>query len=269
MTGPADTPFADDRPLFLVGCVRSGTTLTRNLLRRVPNFICPEETHFFRWATPYRTPQTMAQLRNNPVLQRHRGMDGISEQAFGRLLATCRTQAELQRSYVTAYASVLGITGPYRWFDKTPQNVYGAPMIAQELPKARFLHIIRNPLNVVASLYLGHQVKVKDIHGACNFWLEAVSVMQVMKAAYPERILELRYEDLIEDVPGSMARVIRFAGLDAGKATYHSSDARPERNLWRTALPDRAVEIVQNRCACAARRYGYDLQGTLGHPAMA
>ena len=40
----------DGPPLFLVGCVRSGTTLTRDLLRRVPGVICPEETHFLRWS---------------------------------------------------------------------------------------------------------------------------------------------------------------------------------------------------------------------------
>ena len=56
MTANATLEMADDQPLFIIGSVRSGTTLTRYLLRRVPNFICPEETHFFRWAEPVRTP---------------------------------------------------------------------------------------------------------------------------------------------------------------------------------------------------------------------
>ncbi|HHX90266.1 MAG TPA: sulfotransferase, partial [Paracoccus sp.] len=42
-------------PLFILGCVRSGTTLVRNLLRRVPDTICPEETHYFRYGEPFRT----------------------------------------------------------------------------------------------------------------------------------------------------------------------------------------------------------------------
>ena len=48
MTATPTPEMADDRPLFIIGSVRSGTTLTRDLLRRVPDFICPEETHFFR-----------------------------------------------------------------------------------------------------------------------------------------------------------------------------------------------------------------------------
>ena len=42
MTANATLEMADDQPLFIIGSVRSGTTLTRDLLRRVPNFICPE-----------------------------------------------------------------------------------------------------------------------------------------------------------------------------------------------------------------------------------
>ena len=42
-------------PFFLVGCVRSGTTLLRNLLRQHPNLESPEETHFFRWPHSFGT----------------------------------------------------------------------------------------------------------------------------------------------------------------------------------------------------------------------
>ena len=40
MTATPTPEMADDRPLFIIGSVRSGTTLTRDLLRRVPDFIC-------------------------------------------------------------------------------------------------------------------------------------------------------------------------------------------------------------------------------------
>ena len=50
---------ADQQPLFIVGSMRSGSTWLRDLLRRIPNFICPEETHFMRWAEPFRTPGGM------------------------------------------------------------------------------------------------------------------------------------------------------------------------------------------------------------------
>ena len=253
------TPFADDRPLFLLGCVRSGTTLTRDLLRRVPRLLCPEETHFFRWAEPFRTPHAMRLLLGNASLKAHRGLDGIDPDSFAKLLRRARSKAELQRSYVTAYAAARGVTTPYRWCDKTPQNVYGAALIAQELPKARFVHVVRNPLNVVASMILGRQVAVPDIHGACNYWIEAVSILQTLSAAIPDRVLCVRYEDLVIDPPRTLRRILEFAEIDAPAGLFHRWDAHAERHLWRAALDDVQKRTVRNRCGPAAKRFGYDL----------
>ncbi|PWK60111.1 sulfotransferase family protein [Roseicyclus mahoneyensis] len=258
------TPAADDRPLFIVGCVRSGTTLTRDLLRRVPSLICPEETHFFRWSEPFRTPHSFAPYRHNQLLKKHREIDGVIEEDFEAILQTSRSKAELQRNYITAFARAKGITGPYRWFDKTPQNVYGAPLIAQQMPNARFLNLVRNPLNVVASLVLGRQVKIPDVHGACNYWNESVQIMTTMEAAYPDRILTMRYEDLIADVPAAMAQILGHAHINAPTGLYNGADAHDERNLWRKALDADALSAVRLRCSALARRFGYDIEADLG-----
>jgi hypothetical protein len=256
-----DDPHApDDRPLFLVGCVRSGTTLTRDLLRRVPGLLCPEETHFLRWAEPFRTPASMPPHRENAVLRRHRAIDGVPEEVFAGLLATCRSKAELQRGYVAAFARAKGVVQPYRWADKTPQNIYGAALILSEFPEARLCHIVRNPLNVVASMILGRQVAVSDLHGAINYWCEAVRIADMAERAAPGRLMHLRYEDLVADVPGQMARLLAFVGIEARDGLFARGDAHPERNLWREALDGPARETVIARCGALAARHGYDLE---------
>jgi len=257
--GDASETQPADQPLFIVGAVRSGTTLTRDLLRRVPNFICPEETHFFRWAEPFRTPHSMHPYRTNNLLKTHREMDGVDAESFERILGGSRNKSELQRNYITAFARAKGLHGPYRWFDKTPQNVYGAPLIAQEMPKARFLHLVRNPLNVVASLQLGRQVKIPDLHGSCNYWIESVQIMETLATAFPDRVMTLRYEDLVADVPGAMARILDHAGVEAPPGLYRASDAHPERNLWTSALKDGELFTIRKRCGALARRFGYDI----------
>ncbi len=134
------------------------------------------------------------------------------------------------------------------------------------MPNARFLNLVRNPLNVVASLVLGRQVKIPDVHGACNYWNESVQIMTTMEAAYPARILTLRYEDLVADVPAGMARILAHAQIDAPADLYVGSDAHDERNLWRTGLDAGALAAVNMRCSALARRFGYDLKADLvGH----
>jgi hypothetical protein len=254
-----DIPPPDDRPIFLVGCVRSGTTLTRDLLRRVPGVICPEETHFLRWAEPFRTPASMPPHTQNQVLRRHREIDGVPEAVFAGLLESCRSKAELQRGYIAAFACARGIHPPYRWVDKTPQNIYGAALILAEFPNARIVHILRNPLNVVASMLLGRQVSVPDAHGAINYWREAVLIAGTLRAAAPGRVLDMRYEDLVADVPGEMARLLDFAGIPAPSDLFHRGDAHAERNLWREALGPSERDAVLGRCATLAAAHGYDL----------
>ncbi|WP_439136552.1 sulfotransferase family protein [Roseicyclus sp.] len=255
--------LADDRPLFIIGSVRSGTTLTRNLLRRVPNFICPEETHFFRWAEPFRTPHSWQPHRNNMLLKRHRTMDGIDEETFESILAISRSKAELQRRYIAAFARAQGVTGPYRWFDKTPQNIYGAPLIAQQMPQARFVFMVRNPLNVVASMKLGRQVKISDLYGACNYWLEAAAIYETLNMAYRERVMCLRYEDLVADVPKLMAKIMSHIDLSAPSALFHDNDAHAEKNLWLSALTPAEAAEVRAQCGAVAATFGYDLNADL------
>lgn len=258
MSGPEST--AQDAPLFLVGCVRSGTTLTRDLLRRVPGVICPEETHFMRWAEPFRTPASMPPHTQNQVLRQHRAIDGVTENDFAALLTTCRSRAELQRAYVAAFARARGVPKPYRWIDKTPQNIYGGALILSEFPGARLLHIVRNPLNVVASMLLGRQVAVPDVHGAINYWCEAVQIAAMLHRAAPARVMTLRYEDLVQDVPDAMSAVLRFAEIPAAADLYRRMDAHAERDLWRTALgPDERAAVLA-RCGALAASHGYDLE---------
>lgn len=253
-----DHSDGDGAPLFIVGCVRSGTTLMRNLLRRQEGLICPEETHFYRWGEPFRTVPSMMPLRNNPLLRRHRMLDGIDDETWTEILDTSRSRAEMQRRYVAAFAAGKGIS-QYRWFDKTPQNIYGVNLISQEFPDAVFLHLVRNPLNVVASLKLGKVVKVEDIAGACNYWREAVLIMRAFRAGAEDRVLELRYEDLTADVPGSMARVFALMDFRHDAGLYSVKDARPERDQHREILTEEDRAIVRDMCGALAAEYGYRL----------
>ena len=271
MTANATLEMADDQPLFIIGSVRSGTTLTRDLLRRVPNFICQEETHFFRWAEPFRTPHSLHPYRNNALLKKHRTIDGIDDATFEAILSESRNKAEMQRRYIAAFARAQGVIGPYRWFEKTPQNIYGAPLIAQQMPKARFVFMVRNPLNVVASMKLGRQVKIADLFGACNYWLEAAAIYETLRAAYSDRVMCLRYEDLVADVPKAMAEILRHIALPAPPALFHARDAHGEKNLWLSAFTAEEAAQVRDQCGAIAATFGYDLAADLaaaGHAAQ-
>jgi len=254
----ADHPTEVAPPLFIIGSMRSGTTLVRNLLRRQPGTICPEETHYYRFGDPFRTPGYRNTILKNATLKRHREIDGIAEDDFMRLLDTSYTKGELLRAHVDYMAKVMGLDS-YRWFDKTPQNVYGLPLIRAEFPNARFLHLVRNPLNVVASLKLGKVVKIEETDAACNSWLEAVSIIRQCAPMLGKNLLELRYEDVTSDPVGSMKTLLAFSGLGDDMSLYSAQDTHLERNQYREVLSDEDKLIVQDRSSELASHYGYSL----------
>jgi Sulfotransferase family len=196
-------------PFFIIGCVRSGTTMLRNALRMHPNLASPEETHFYRWAEPYGTEAYTRIVTSNPVLKRHREIDGITEEEFRRMVMTSRSRDQLYYKYMDLFVSRRKPAAK-RWFDKTPQNVYGAALAAGRMERASFVHIVRHPVNVVASLRIGKVMKVDPLAGACNYWNEAVDTMKVLKRAYPTRVYELRYEDFARDPMAQMKQLLAF-----------------------------------------------------------
>lgn len=243
-------------PFFIVGCVRSGTTLLRDVLRRHPNLAAPEETHFYRWAEPFGGAMYPRMVAENKVLQRHREMDGIAEPEFQKILAQSVSRADLYRRYMGLYLQ-RNKPEAKRWFDKSPQNVYGAAMIAMEFPDAKFIHIVRNPLDVVSSLRIGKIIKVENLVGACNYWNEAAEIIQVIKRAFPPRIYEVKYEDFTREPLPEIKKMLAFLDEEFDSARYQ--DVTTERKLhdYGALFSEEELSQVVRLCAQWGAHYGY------------
>lgn len=184
--------------------------MLRDILRMHPNLASPEETHFFRWAEPFGSQGYQLPTLNNPVLKRHRALDGISEEEFASILKDSVSRFDLCQRYMTLYLQRRKPSAK-RWFDKTPQNVYGALLIASQ-SNARFVHIVRDPVQVVSSLRIGKLIKISDIVGASNYWNEAAGIMQGLRRAYPMRVYEVRYEDFVSNPHAELEKLLAFIG---------------------------------------------------------
>lgn len=230
--------------------------MLRDILRRHPHLDAPEETHFFRLGEPYGTPMYEGYFTRSVVLRKHREMDGISEPEFAQMLSTAISRADLCRRYMSLFLERRKPTAR-RWFDKTPQNVYGAAQIAQSFPRARFVHIVRDPLDVVASLRIGKVMKVENLVGACNYWTEAVQTMRVLCRAFPERVYEFRYEDFAAAPLPELRRILEFLGEPFDPTWF--SGLRVERHSHDSARLFTADERrrVAELCGVDARPFGY------------
>ncbi|MEM9704521.1 MAG: sulfotransferase [Pseudomonadota bacterium] len=259
---PADAYLDDDRrpPFFIIGCVRSGTTLLRDVIASHPQLFCPNETHFFRYAEAYGTLAYITPFMNRKIFKNHRDLDSISEEQFrDEILLKSHSRGELMRRYADAYLSAQNAPAGARWFDKTPQNVYGAFLIAHQFPEARFIHIVRNPLNVIASLKGSEVMTVKQIVGAANYWLEAAIMMQSLKGLYPDRVFEMRYDQFTADPAPFIQSIFDFIGEDASGVGYKMRKIKPEKNKYKKLLTADDLEFANEICGDMAKAYGFDI----------
>lgn len=185
-------------------------------------------------------------------------MDGISETEFVQILRNSVSRADLQNRYMKLYMAKNPSTAT-RWFDKTPQNVYGAAMIASQFPNSKFIHIVRNPINVVSSLRIGKVVKIESIVSACNIWNEASEIIHVIKKAYPRRVYEIKYEDLTTNFSLEMEKILNFIDEEYVPNDFKDIVVQSIQHEHDELFTEKEKQTIAKLCHRWAKYYGYEL----------
>lgn len=245
----------ENTPFFILGSPRSGTTLLRDLLRDHPRLKCPEETHFFRWSDPFSSPKYISHYKTK-LFKEHRAIDGISEMQFSMMMAGMHSREHLAYDYGYQYLNAIGKPDA-RLYDKTPQNVYGIFLINAIYPDAKFIHIYRNPLNVVASLMEGKVMPTHNLRGAINSWMESMLLLDQFKKFKPELLLEVCYEEVTADPDPHLKTILEFVGENPKLLPSQKSKTHKEKNKYRTKLSEQEIQIVLKKCEPYLSCYGY------------
>jgi hypothetical protein len=198
---------------FIVGAGRSGTTLLRLMLDAHPELAIPAETHFVPRVAGCATPEAAIECIRSASVWRDLNLDGeaLAERAAG----AADPRAVLREMYAL-YAEG---QGKPRWGDKTPAYVRSMPAVAEALPEARFVHIIRDGRDVAASvrgLWFGGDT----IADTARWW--SGSIAQARRDAAGVTYLEVRYEDLVREPEPVLRRICDFVDLawDPATLTY-------------------------------------------------
>ncbi len=241
---------------FILGSVRSGTTLLRNLLKLHPHLICPEETHMFRWGEPFHSSEYLHVNKFSDTLISHRKMDGVDESNFLKILETSIDRADFMLRYMKLFKEAQNNTSS-RCFDKTPQNVYGLPLIKAYFPKAKIIHIVRNPLNVVASLKQGKVLAAQNLTGAINFWKESILIINTLKPLFNDKLYEFKYEDLTNNPISEISSILDFLGEPKMVSTDQYNHVNPAKDSYLEILNGNEIDTVNQELSELMQLYGY------------
>lgn len=204
---------------FFVGCGRSGTTLVRSMFDSHPDMAVVYESFFvsrlLRRRRRYERSGAFELDRFTTDLVGHFGFRklGLSGAEVAERLAEGMpsTTADALRMVYVHHAER---QGKHRYGDKTPLYVNVLPVLADALPEARFVHIVRDGRNV-ALAYLQAPWGPASLVEACVYWKHNVERgRRAGRRLGPQRYREVSYEHLTDDPEAVLADLCPFLELD-------------------------------------------------------
>lgn len=186
-------------PIFIIGMHRSGTTLLERMLSGHPLVGDAGETSAFH-----------AEMELATDLSAPAGPTAELVMASGSV-----DFDEVARGYARR-ARWLSRGKPF-FTEKLPQNFLNVGFIARALPQAKFLHLVRDPMDTCFSnlrqLFSGAALYSYDQTELADFYLLYRRTMAHWRKVLPGRVLDIPYEQLVADPEGMARRVADYCGL--------------------------------------------------------
>ena len=248
-----DEAMGGPHPLFICGTARSGTTLVASLLDGHPALaVFPGETYFYRLildrplgriavqaADLFEIPALKAILAWSPVTflslpgrravgERLRqwsqsfgtGTPAADQQAVREVLGQQRGRRDHWRAFIELYDRLAPepTRGKRYWVEKTPSNERFVALTERFFGgTTRYLHILRDPRDVIASWVLrtsaAGQDREKTILHVCYVWAYSVASALTNMKACPGRYHVFKYEHLVQRARVVLSEVVDFLGI--------------------------------------------------------
>lgn len=212
---------ADRDPIFIAGLPRSGSTLLEQILASHPDVDGTQELHDI--------PRIVAELQGQGKEQaKGQGPDG-GPARYPELLPGLDPGLfdRLGRRYLDETRIYRG--GRPRFIDKMPNNFWHVGLIHLMLPNATIIDIRREPMACCVSnlkqLFARGQEFCNGIEEIAGYYRAYLELMHHWDRVLPGRVLRVSYEDLVEDLDGSVRRILAHCDLafDPACLTFHST----------------------------------------------
>lgn len=300
------------RPIFVVGYMHSGTTLLLNILGRHSSvFASRGETKFFMRLPMIR--RRFNRLDDDAVLRAYvrfvmgiisgnfdisKGIEAVIEGCpYGpAAVEEVFDRVKSDREHCAVFAQAFGYLAEKNsrtcWLEKTPTHIFHIDQIARSLPDARFIEVVRDPRDILASKktrkeavwtgdrYRPEQRRRKHLEKAYDSlwdslsWKSAVRAGAQARRKWRNHLITVRYEELVREPERQVRELCAALGLDfepgmlkvpsGNRADWRQKSSRAAREIsadsvgrWGEVLTPSEVALCQWLLRGELMRLGY------------
>jgi tetratricopeptide (TPR) repeat protein len=197
-----DCGYQTDEPIFIVGLPRTGTTLVERMLGSHSDVFAAGELQNFAVEFVKLAKTTFS----NQSLDKLSLVDKSTQLDF----------AELGKRYISSTRPRTGRTPLF--IDKLPLNFLYVGLIHLSLPKARIIHLTRHPMDACYAIFktpfseaYPYSYSLSDL---ARYYIAYRRLMDHWHTELPDRILDVPYEDLVQNPETQIRRILDYCALD-------------------------------------------------------
>ncbi|MEG3935033.1 sulfotransferase [Microcoleus sp. T3_B1] len=198
--------------IFLVGSPRSGTTMLQSLLAAHPEVISFPESKFFHYLLYKKF------ARKLPGRMEAFFKDEINRPELLQDFDDSQTVATKVSWFVGVLDGLAAEQNKSIWLEKTPEHIYFIEDIQRFLPDAKFIHILRNSINTIASLHEATRNSHDlwgpgwDLNHCIHRWKEAMLISH--KYAKNSNHILVKYEEILENKVKNLEEICDFMEIE-------------------------------------------------------
>ncbi len=249
---PISGPSAEASPIFVVGFPRSGTTMLETMLDAHPALAGMDERRFIQDVVE----EVQAAGIDYP-LEIGRIDDALAQRLRGSYWNLVRTRGKVDPSR--------------RLVDKNPLNILRLPLIRRLFPHAKIILALRHPCDVVLSNYMqtfrapAYIALTQSIESTARGYAETFDFWIDQTQALQPDVLELRYEDVVDDIEAQSRRIADFLGLEWHEGMVNFHERAKARGYIATPSYHQVVEPINRKGLARWERYRGELAPAIPH----